>query len=58
MADIRAGKYPVRKDKDYQKIHRVVNGVDQKLCRRCKEWKPENEFHKNPSSKDSLSGSA
>ena len=46
-----------RKDKACEDIHRVVDGVNQKLCRRCKEWKPEGEFHKNSSSKDGLSGS-
>jgi septal ring factor EnvC (AmiA/AmiB activator) len=46
-----------RKDKDYEDVHRVTDGVNQKLCRRCKEWKAESEFHKNSSSKDGLSGS-
>ncbi len=36
------------------KQHRIVNGVRQKLCKKCNEWKPENEFHKNASSKDNL----
>jgi hypothetical protein len=38
-------------------LHRVVDGVKQKLCRKCEEWKPESEFHKNHSSKDGLAGS-
>ncbi|MFC1793610.1 hypothetical protein ACFL3Q_08500 [Planctomycetota bacterium] len=37
--------------------HRIVDGVKQKLCRKCKEWKPESKFHKNTSSKDGLAGS-
>ena len=38
-------------------LHGIVDGVKQKLCRKCKEWKPEIEFHKNASSKDGLAGS-
>ena len=34
--------------------HRTIDGVRQKLCRKCNEWKPESEFHKNSSSKDNL----
>jgi hypothetical protein len=41
----------------YDDLHRVVDGVKQKLCRKCEEWKPESEFHKNTSSKDGLAGS-
>lgn len=38
-------------------LHRVVDGVKQKLCRKCEEWKPESEFHRNTSTKDGLAGS-
>jgi chromosome segregation ATPase len=55
--DEAAEKKPVITDKAYEDIHRVIDGVNQKLCRRCKEWKAESEFHKNSSSKDGLSGS-
>ena len=34
--------------------HRTVEGIRQKLCKKCNEWKPESEFHKNSSSKDNL----
>ncbi len=34
--------------------HRIVKGVRQKFCKKCNEWKPENEFHKNASNKDNL----
>jgi len=46
-----------RKAKAYEKTHRVVDDVKQKLCRKCNEWKPEGEFHKNTSSKDGLAAS-
>ena len=48
---------PPRRSKKYEDLHRVVDGVKQKLCRKCNEWKPESEFHKNASSKDGLAGS-
>lgn len=57
VADKPAKRKPVRRGKTYEDLHRVVDGVKQKLCRRCKEWKPESEFHKNASSKDGLAGS-
>ena len=37
--------------------HRVVEGVRQKLCKKCNEWKPESQFHKNSKSKDNLASS-
>ena len=46
-----------RRSKTHEQQHRTVDGVRQKLCRKCKEWKPESEFHKNSSSKDGLAGS-
>jgi hypothetical protein len=47
---------PVGKGDKYDDIHRVADGVKQKLCRKCKEWKQESEFHKNASCKDGLAG--
>jgi chromosome segregation ATPase len=38
----------------YEDEHRVVDEVKQKLCRKCGQWKPEAEFHKNASRKDGL----
>ncbi len=38
----------------YEECHRVVDGVKQKRCRRCKNWKTESEFYKNRSFKDGL----
>ncbi len=40
----------------YDECHRVVNGAKEKLCRKCREWKAENQFYKNGSSKDGLVG--
>ncbi len=38
----------------YEDEHRVVDGVKQKLCRKCGGWKAQSEFHKNASRKDGL----
>jgi len=38
----------------YEECHRVVDGVKQKRCRRCKSWKAEREFYKSRSCKDGL----
>ena len=46
-----------KRSKTSKQQYRTVDGVRQKLCRKCKEWKPESEFHKNSSSKDGLAGS-
>lgn len=32
----------------YEDSHRVVGGVKQKLCRKCRKWKAESEFHRKP----------
>jgi vacuolar-type H+-ATPase subunit I/STV1 len=50
-------KKPARRGKTYEQRHRVVDGVKQKRCRKCKKWKDESEFHKNSSSRDGLAGS-
>ena len=52
-----AGKKTVGSGSKYDDLHRVVDGVKQKLCRKCNEWKPEGGFHKNASCKDGLAGS-
>ncbi|MBN2594176.1 MAG: hypothetical protein JXA81_11770 [Sedimentisphaerales bacterium] len=46
-----------KRSKTHEQQHRTVDGVRQKLCQKCKEWKPESKFHKNSSSKDGLAGS-
>ncbi len=38
----------------YEECHRVVDGVKQKRCRRCKRWKAESDFYKRRSNKDGL----
>jgi len=45
----------VRKNLRYEDRHRVVNGAKEKLCTKCKNWKKENEYYTQRSSKDSLS---
>lgn len=55
--DKQVEKKSPRMSKTYEDLHRIVDDVKQKLCRECKEWKPESEFHKNASSKDGLAGS-
>ncbi len=39
----------------YEECHRVVDGVKQKRCRRCKSWKAENQYYKHSRHKDGLS---
>lgn len=34
--------------------HRVVEGISEKLCRKCGQWKAEDEYHKHGSSRDGL----
>jgi len=43
-----------RRNFKYEDSHRVVGGVKQKLCRKCRKWKAEREFHANPISRDGL----
>ncbi len=38
----------------YEECHRVVDGVKQKRCRRCKRWKAESDFYKAHINKDGL----
>ncbi len=39
----------------YEECHRVVDGVKQKRCRRCKSWKTDSGFYKVRSNNDGLS---
>ena len=50
----RRGRGSVRKQRRYDEFHRVVDGVKQKRCNKCRQWKPEGEFHKRRKSKDGL----
>ena len=45
----------VRKYLRYEQRHRVVNGIKQKLCIKCRRWKKENAYYTNNSEKDDLS---
>jgi hypothetical protein len=38
----------------YEECHRVVDGMKQKQCNRCKKWKAESEFYKRCQHKDGL----
>jgi len=38
----------------YEESHRIVDGVKQKRCRRCRRWKAESEFYKTRRHKDGL----
>lgn len=38
----------------YEQSHRVVDGVKEKRCRRCKMWKAEGKFYKKQRNKDGL----
>jgi len=43
-----------RKYLRFEDRHRVVNGIKEKLCRKCSKWKAESDFYKNKSSRDGL----
>jgi hypothetical protein len=51
----RHNKKPVRDYLRYEERHRVIRGIKEKLCSRCKKWKYHSEFYKNRRSKDGLS---
>ena len=38
----------------YEECHRVVDGVKQKRCRKCKRWKAESDYYKKRKLKDGL----
>ena len=47
-------KIGARKYLRFEDRHRVVNGVKEKLCRKCSKWKAESEFYNNKSARDGL----
>jgi len=40
----------------YDERHRVIDGVREKLCTKCRKWKRDSEYYKCKSSKDGLMG--
>jgi len=50
----RDGKSP-KKTRKPEELRRTINGIRQKRCNKCKQWKPENDFYKERSHKDGLS---
>ena len=44
-----------RRNLRYEERHRVVNGINEKLCTKCRKWKKENLYYKQRSNKDGLS---
>ena len=48
------GRATVKKYFRYAERHRVVKGVKEKRCRKCREWKPESEYYKKLKHKDGL----
>ena len=49
-------KKDARRNLRYEDRHRVVNGVKEKLCTKCGEWKKESEYYKQRSNRDGLLG--
>ena len=45
-----------RRNLKYEQRHRVVDGVKEKRCRRCKKWKNESSFYKDRQNEDGLGG--
>lgn len=50
----RTGGKHAKRYRSYEDSHRVVDGVKQKRCRKCKRWKDKSEFGKNRSQRDGL----
>lgn len=44
-----------RKNLRYDERHRVVNGIREKLCTKCRKWKRESEYYTDRARKDGLS---
>jgi hypothetical protein len=54
MSSKKAGK-GLKKYRRYEECHRLVDGVKQKRCSKCKRWKAEGEFYKKRRNKDGMS---
>jgi len=46
---------PIREYLRFEERHRIVQGVKEKLCSRCQQWKYESDFSRNRRSRDGLS---
>lgn len=47
-------KRNIREYLRFEQRHRIVNGVRQKLCSRCKQWENESDFYRDGGAKDGL----
>lgn len=52
--EVSAGAGTAKKDDDYEKRHRMVDGVNEKLCGKCGQWKTEDQYPRHASSRDGL----
>jgi len=50
------GRGETRRNLKYEETHRVVDGVKQKRCNRCKQWKDEGEYGRYLRGRDGLYG--
>ena len=51
----RRNRGPVKKYFRYEESHRIIDGVKQKRCPKCKKWEKESKFGKKSRQKDGLS---
>ena len=52
----RRNSKPARRRYTYEESHRVVGGVKEKRCLKCKKWKAESDFYRESQYKDGLQG--
>ena len=48
------GKNKIRTNLTFEQRHRIIDGIREKLCSKCDEWKNEKEFNKSSSTQDGL----
>ncbi len=53
---LRIVKLGLKKRPRYEERHRVVKGVREKLCAKCRRWKRETDYYRRKSSEDGLMG--
>lgn len=54
--DPRWRKRNIREYLGFELRHRIIRGVREKLCSRCKQWKDEDGFYRSRGAKDGLAG--